>query len=714
MIKNGILFLFLSLVSMSALAKDIYELSANESTLKLNSKGELIGLKLKGESSFVNYDVGSLWEIVLQQLSDTNAIGKKVRFDAHYSLSKIEKKSQGFVISYDRLHDKHTIYDISLKIEISVKDQSFVFNYELLNNEKNWIVKEMRCPVLEIDNSNRTYDLIWGADAGRKIRNVHGDYTLRFPNSLSMQFAILDAKDHGLYIGSHDESFQTTFLKFYRNNVKNSMLLETSIVKFPNLEYGCQWKSAPLIIMPYRGSWHFPAKYYKNWASKWYSPVKKPSWVEDITGWQLAIMKQQNGEIIWNYNEINTLVELGKKNNLNVIGLFGWTSGGHDRGYPVYKADEAMGGEEVLRDEIAKAQRKGIKIILYVNGQLQDVLDEFYLKEGKFMASVSERGEPYLEMWHKFSDAPPRVHAYGCPSSDGWFNVLLSLAKQVNDLGANGIIFDQIGSPRPHFCYSKMHNHENPSLAIIPGIMENLEKIQAEMHKINPDFIIMTEHITDGIQQYIDLTHGSGGAHLPAIYNWDFNSSMEKYLGEAFPELIRYIFPDLLFTQRHQAPIMDRFSVNLGLFYGIPAELEYRYYPEKLYVLDGIIPSYKDLEGTDGRYYYLQNINRSKSNDYLEKAMDFVIHNKEFLRKGTFTDDEFIVNGNRFIKMAGFDLPDKFGIMIWNPTSQFQTPRFDLKINADIVGVSSPENSSSFPEEPLPPNSVRLIKYLKR
>lgn len=715
MIRNIIFVGLLLLAGSGSFAGEVYELSTGNSSLKLNAKGEIVELGLAGELPFVTSGNGFLWEITLQQPSDSNIIGKSVQFSSKDCMPFLEKTANGIHISYKKLSDGVDTYQIGLKVLISVKDQAFVFSYEVENREKGWLVKEMRCPVFVMDHAAKTYDLLWPLDGGRRMKDFYADFTCRYPSSGSMQFLVFDSKDYGLYMASHDETFQTTYFKLNKSGAQQRKSLESTIVKFPNLEYGKKWHSPPLILMPYRGSWHVPAEYYRSWASTWYNPVAKPDWVNDITGWQLVIMKQQNGQVIWSYDELDRLVALGKERNLNVIGLYGWTSGGHDRGYPVYQADEAMGGERLLKEKIAAAQEQGVKIVLYVNGQLQDVLSEFYQREGKDFACVSERGEPYLEMWHKFADTPPRVHAYGCQSSDGWYNVLLSLAKQVNDLGADGIIYDQIGSPTQRFCYSKEHNHANPALAVIPGAMENLKNIQAEMHKINPDFIIMTEHITDGIQQFIDVTHGSAGSYLGDIYAWNFDyANMEKNLGVAFPELIRYIFPDILVTQRHQSPIMDKFSVNFGLFYGMQAELEYRYYPEKTFTLNGTIPTQKDFEGTDGKYLYLQHINVSESNSYLARAMDFVIANKEILRKGVFTDDQHIDNRNSRIKMVGLELPDRFGLLMWNPTSQYQKPIFDLKFKAKMVEVSSPEKSNASFDEPLPPNAVRLVTYSKR
>ena len=597
MIKKGLATLLIMCLAIPIFAEEHYELNTNNSVLKLNSSGEIVFLGLNGEEPFIKTKRGSLWEIILQQPSDFNVIGGILRLTSESSAGEIKKISNGYVVSYTRLRGQEQDYDVSVEIEIKVDNDAFTFNYELINNEQNWLVKEVRCPVININYSNDRYNLILPTDAGRKIDNLHSiGITYKYPSEGSMQFIVFDANFCGMYLGSHDESFQTTYFKSYY--LEDDKTLEASIVKFPYLKYGSKWESAPLIVKPYQGKWHIASKYYKSWAETWYLLVQKPEWVKNITGWQLVIMKQQNGEVIWGYNDIDALIKLGKESGLNVIGLYGWTSGGHDRGYPVYQADPAMGGETLLREKIKKAHQNGLKVILYVNGQLQDVLCDFYQQKGKDIACVSQRGEPFLEMWHKYDDESARVHAYGCQSTDGWSDVLLSLAKQINDLGADGILFDQIGNPRWDFCFSEKHNHESPSMAAAPGVIKNMRKVQNEMQKINPNFIVMTEHMTDCIQQFIDFTHGSGGGCAPAnIYKWDFDySSMENVIGSAFPEILRYTFPDLRFTQRHKAPIMDKFTVNYGLFYGLMPEVEYRYMPEKLFVLDGVVPSYKDLE----------------------------------------------------------------------------------------------------------------------
>ena len=55
-----------------------------------------------------------------------------------------------------------------------------------------------------------------------------------------------------------------------------------------------------------------------------------------------------------------------------------------------------------------------------------------------------------------------------CPGAKGWIDHLLWQLGLVQDLGAQGIIFDQMGGIPPYICFSKDHPHPKPSLAVGP------------------------------------------------------------------------------------------------------------------------------------------------------------------------------------------------------------------------------------------------------
>ena len=70
----------------------------------------------------------------------------------------------------------------------------------------------------------------------------------------------------------------------------------------------------------------------------------------NASGWLLCILKQQNGEVMWDYRSLNALCDVADKRGLDMLGLFGWAHGGHDHLYPDYNRTP-MGGERPRRPE---------------------------------------------------------------------------------------------------------------------------------------------------------------------------------------------------------------------------------------------------------------------------------------------------------------------------------------------------------------------------
>jgi len=299
-----------------------------------------------------------------------------------------------------------------------------------------------------------------------------------------MPWTAVDAGTEGLYLASHDASLETVTLN--ADAVRTPGAVELSVGLFPFCGPGESMVTASVVLRPYAGPWHTAADRYRESAVTWYRPVPRPDWVSRIGGWQLVILKQQNGEIHWPYTDLDKLIKLGQENGLDVLGLFGWTEGGHDRRYPIYRPDPAMGGEDALRQGIEAAHAAGQKVILYTNGQLRDILCEWHDDHGMASAALSERGDPFGESWVKYRDAPPRRMTYGCQSSPLWADTLLAMAKQVAGLGADGLIFDQLGSCPPPFCFSDAHGHAKPSQATAPRSRRTTPGVSARCRPSTP------------------------------------------------------------------------------------------------------------------------------------------------------------------------------------------------------------------------------------
>ena len=136
--------------------------------------------------------------------------------------------------------------------------------------------------------------------------------------------------------------------------------------------------------------------------------------------------------------------------------------------------------------------------------------------------------------------------------------------------------------------------------------------------------------------------------------------------------------------------------------------------PEKLFVLYGVIPSYKDLEQTYARFGYMRTVSRVLAHDYMRNAISFFNDNSDLFVDGIYTDEEFIQNNNKSVKIIGIDGSDEFGVVLWNTSSKYQKPDFQVKLKVDFIGVSDTEKHSLTATDSMEPNSLRLFRYSKR
>jgi hypothetical protein len=287
---------------------------------------------------------------------------------------------------------------------------------------------------------------------------------------------------------------------------------------------------------------------------------------------------------------------------------------------------------------------------------------------------------------------------YGCQSSSIWADTLRALAKQVESLGADGLIFDQLGSCQPPLCFSTEHGHERPSMATGPAVAANLARIQREMQAINPEFIVLIEHVAAGVNQHVDLTHGCGSGFAPG--------------GRGFPELLRYTLPEFLVTQRHATPAMDRDTANWACLYGFAHEVEYRYWPDRLYIERGVVPEHADYQriGAPPSIPLMRTLEPREASAYLRQLIEFELRHVDLLRDGRFRDTLGFSIANGAVMAKAFVNGSTVGILLWNPTDEPQCVTTDVP-DAVFEAADAPHPAVADPATPIPPHTVRILRY---
>ena len=475
---------------------------------------------------------------------------------------------------------------------------------------------------------------------------------------LVMPFIALSDGVEGIYLGRHDPDASVVRLELECHN--GQAMLARSVHSTP-IAPGSFWKMPETACLRFSGDWKEACRIYRSWFDTVHQPVKAPAWVRAVTGWLLTIMRQQNEEVIWKYSDMDKLCDIADANGLDMIGLFGWTQGGHDHLYPEYHASDEMGGAQGLKDAIALAHRRGKRVCLYANGQLQQVeATDFWREQGWRIAMTDENGELYIQKYPKYKDIPKYKFALGCLHSREWRDCMMGLARQACSFGADGILYDQLGMTRPLLCYGSGHGHSVPANGHELERPSFLREIQREASRLNASFALMTEGLHDSILDSISCFHGCETGCFQARLSWeeDFTKGADNWTrafvhdadsrfkldpGEntVFPELFRYAFPEISTTVRIPSPLVDRTMVNWTLLYGLRHDIELRYADDRRYALDGIVPlpgeGYPRVSSPPD-IKRMNNIDRRDAYAYLRAANAFQRRHSKFLCEGVFAD----------------------------------------------------------------------------
>jgi hypothetical protein len=680
-----------------------YLIESGVSRMTISSESVIESIGIKGVVEFVETPCASLLALRLEKPSTRNVRGEDVWISLEGNRPEVLQIEKGYRLAYQEIAHQAATWNIAVVIDITAEDGAFELVLSFENKEKEWIVRDVRCPVIGgMDTTG--LDLLLPDYAGMRIpnpRNLRAKRTMYPGGWASMQWMALQGKSWGLYVASHDDTFQTTGLE--ADNNPETEYLEIAIAKYPICKPGQKWVSAPLIIKPYRGDWHVAADTYRKWAETWWYNIDRPDWVAKASGMQLVILKQQNGRIIWDYSELGKIADKAEEQGLDVVGLYGWTQGGHDHDYPIYEPDPDMGGEDGLRQGLGDIRKKGKWPVIYYNGHLVDMATEYYRNHGDEISIVDERGTHRAEypMWEKYYDAAPVATVNACLGSDIWQKHLIKLTEQAYEFGACGVIYDRIGGTIPYLCFNEHHHHSSPAEAMSEGRRAFLQRIRKHMKAKDADFAIMTEVLSDCLCQFVDMVHGFGRGFAPGGEN-------------AFPEMFRYTFPELPITQRNTAPMQDRRTANYASALGFRHEVEFRYVEDKRYVMEGRRPTYRDYIEVTGRPI-IQMIRETcfpQAASYLKSLLALEQDNGDLLRNACFLDNKGFENQNPELTCKAYSAGDNLGIVVWNPTDRSQK----LRINVPgyvLERLCVPSGTGTSGNEEVNPGALCLLRYVR-
>ena len=682
--------------------------------------------------------------IFMQSCCSFTAQEAKITPDVQYVLTVERLDSTREEI---RLPHCSEVEGIDVRISWKKVNGDLVATAKVINNNPDYYVKALEGPFVSgLDFDIAEYNLLLPVGMGAMVRKCpdqgqdqakftnmpswkkvaaksecgpvkEGQYVMKssYPSrNMPMAWMAFAGKDRGVYFASHDANMQGKDFTVYYDQVSNrySVSIIHKFTCFPGETYDVPETR----VREYKGSWHKAADYYRAWFDTVVEIPYQPQWLKESSGWMLAISKQQNDEVMYSYDKYATeLADQTLERGLDIVGLFGWAHGGHDRFYPYYYPDPMRGGEEEFIKGIRGMKDRGIRVIMYVNGQLIDQNGtDYWEKTGKHVTLVDKKGKYISETWWKYSDAPARTHGRACFGCEEWRERMLNLAKLAHSYGADGIIYDQLATRAPTYCYSPEHGHTVPAVVLEEDKREYISGIRKAMSEIDPEFVVMTEGVSDDEFGCINFFHGcSCGAQPP--YQQAYEERMDGSAAITwFPELLEYTFPELQMTLRNPAPVTSRNMSNYALVCHLKNELESRYQADVRYLREDRIPVPEDYWNVRSK----PNLDMVTTEDpvamkkYQKALADFQTENMDLLRLGRFMDTlGFTYEGSHEYGMAkAFETEGKTGIVVWNIS---MTEPLSYKVDMPgkkLVKVCAPDWDAA-EGTPVPPASIALLIY---
>ncbi len=545
----------------------------------------------------------------------------------------------------------------------------FAFTVELQDEElhfRAWIenvsapeIRELWFPILgglgRADADGEKSFLLYPESLGRRIFNpvrnladrnappVRGDrpHYLRdfYPGRASMQWMGLYDPSGGLYLGSHDDSLQTTALNAMLNvgSRAEDDSISLGFIKYPFAGNGVRWESAPFVAAVHDGGWRSDARRYRKFADTYQDHRRdRSAWVREMPALHDIILLHQRGKVNYRYAQLPAIADTAAAGDVRAVKLTGWSEGGHDNCFPDFLPSEILGGEKRLAGGIAKMQAKGCRAVQYFHFAQMSPNSEFYRRHGEFCAIKSPSGNPFIDIFTwpgggSITGMNERMQLINaCPDTAQWHEQILDCVRRGLAWGADAIFLDQTaGAPGSFLCFDRRHGHRGPAWACGPG-KTRLSLAARELVKAaGDDRALGAEYVADVILQYYDFTIPFGAG--------------TRFGGHHFGEMYRYTFPeDIICSQYISREDYDQLHYSFVMGY-------------RFFLTPG--QQCELIDSFDSRF-----IGRIKLLAGLWKR------NADPLLLGIFRDDEPLELPDRRLVARAYESGKCAAVALWNPT----------------------------------------------
>ena len=477
----------------------------------------------------------------------------------------ISQEGNTIALQYDSLKTLRESLRIRLRLTITLDGDLVRFGSTVWNDQPHTIIRELQWPLVGDCRSPGDHRLLTTTMGGQMFPDpkrqilaagnnppymapsqFYRQMDVKYPVYVSSNCLALVGDEQGLYLGSHDPTFQDTWhgLRVYPDKNGDFNELEVGLYKYPHCLAGESWTCDANVISPYSGDWHQVSHLYRRWVDTWWRRREPPLWVQNMKGWQRIIFRHQYGETLFRYEDLNRRIKAaGESVGINAVLAFAWWQSGHDNGYPdsCFVTDPQQGGDAPWKKAIADYRRDGGRLLLYFNGKLIDVESDFYRNgDGKKVCYKTNAGTEYTEQYRfkgngTFTgDYNSRAFVVADTRSPAWRKKLIAMADRALDFGVDSVFYDQLGYGEPVVNWDLSREFPIPNTRTIADKAATLKMLHDHLDAKNKDVALGTEWFTDVTSQHVDYVHNIYGATQP----------------NSFIDWARYTFPEVPLSDR--------------------------------------------------------------------------------------------------------------------------------------------------------------------
>ncbi len=431
-------------------------------------------------------------------------------------------------------------HDITVRIRIAVEGDRLVFSMEI-DNRSELVIEDVRFPRvgdLQQSSPDRTlYSIMAGYADGRRrpVRPKFLDTMPYFgtdrptlmnePMAMSAvapyaPFILLDDGERGLYVGVDERNSElVAWMLELHPGFSDSMDLRVpdsdlgapeptcmrlEVAHVPYLQPGASRRLPRIALAAFEGGWQAGAAIYRDRRSTWMDIVEPPVWSTQPDAWMQLQVNSPEDELRLPFTRLPEVARSCAAHGVRAIQLVGWNEGGQDRNNPNHTPDPRLGTPAELREAIAQCQELGVRIVLFAKFTWADRSTARFRTELYKDAIRDPYGDTYDECGYRYNTIPQflglntRQRVPLCFSSDRYRAICDEDARQIVDLGADGMLFDEcLGHGRALLCFDPAHGHRVGS-SVFTHDDALIEDFGEYARTVNPDFLFAGEACYDG------------------------------------------------------------------------------------------------------------------------------------------------------------------------------------------------------------------------